>query len=159
MASPRTLEPRRWFHQRSHSGMDPRAAKESHPQGVGSQKSLFCTFLHLTLTTGCLVLCRPRILSINPEPSREVGSPRSGSAMAFSHPYNKMESKGGQTHILCLVFIIHKSLAVCNVGNQCFVHICELSSIPHNFAYTCETASWCFQFDWRKGLNKSKHTK
>lgn len=62
-----------------------------------------------------------------------------------------------QTHSWCFFFIIHKSLAGCCVGNLLSVNICEQSLISHKFAYTCETASWHFHFDWQNWLNKSKY--
>lgn len=76
-------------------------------------------------------------------------------------PIHKMRCnlKEKQTHSLCFFFIIHRSLAVCCVGNLLSVNICEPSLISHKSAYTCETASWHFRFDLQNWLNKSKHTK
>ena len=77
---------------RSVSGMNPRSTKESHPQDSSSQKPLspkspFPPLLSaLDLTTGCLVLCRPKILSVPPEVSRKTSALHYGSVLAFSHP-------------------------------------------------------------------------
>ena len=77
---------------RSVSGMNPRSTKESHPQDSFSQKPLslknpFPQPLSASdLTAGCLVLCRPKTLSVPPEASRKTSTLHFGSVLAFSHP-------------------------------------------------------------------------
>ena len=74
-------------------------------------------------------------------------------------PTHQRTTKWEQNQILRLFLIIHKSLAVCCMGDQLAVNICEHTLISHKFAYTYETVSWHFQFDWQARLNKSKYTK